>query len=397
MNGLFLLLYSKKTFIELAILLILCFLLNKIIFLSILLVLIFFIYKSNKKSNIPIPKELENIKMKALLENLNCSSNKFQDMFSFQENITIPPLKNDSYILVKVYSVSLNHIDTLFLFSNIPFVRWFRFSHFGVGSDFSGKIIQTGKYVKNFKKGDEVFGSTIGGAFQEYALTYESRIFKKPDSISHNEASCIQTCFSTAYKSLTYNFNTDVKDKNVLIIGCSGGVGIFAIQIAKYLGFKNVYGICSSKNKEFVKSFGIDEVLCYDKENYIKDCNEKFDLIFDNVHSAESMQYEKYKILLKTNIGKYVVVNGTMKERIFGALQVLFQNKINIFEPKNFHYHFGSLDNKYLEIAANMFAKKKLKVYYQKFIFDKKEIMNGLELIKSRRTKGKLVYEINTV
>ena len=253
MNNLFLLLYSKKTFIELAILSILYFLLNKFIFLSILLVLIFFIYKSNKKSNIPIPKELENIKMKALLENLNCSSNKFQDMFSFQENINIPPLKNDSYILVKVYSVSLNHIDTVFLFSNIPFVRWFRFSHFGVGSDFSGKIIQTGKDVKNFKKGDEVFGSTIGGAFQEYALTYESRIFKKPHSINHNEASCIQTCFATAYKSLTYNFNTDVKDKNVLIIGCSGGVGIFAIQIAKYLGFKTYMEYVVQKIKNLLK------------------------------------------------------------------------------------------------------------------------------------------------
>ena len=58
-----------------------------------------------------------------------------------------------------------------------------------------------------------------------------------------------------------------------------------------------------------------------------------------------------------------------MKERIFGALQVLFQNKINIFEPKNFHYNFGSLDNKHLEIAAKMFIKKKLKVYYQKNLF----------------------------
>ncbi len=98
-----------------------------------------------------------------------------------------------------------------------------------------------------------MFGSTIGGAFQEYALTYENRIFKKPHLISHNEASCIQTCFSTAYKCLTYNFNTDVKDKNDLIIGCSGGVGIFAIQIAKYLGFKNMYGICSSKIKNLLK------------------------------------------------------------------------------------------------------------------------------------------------
>lgn len=209
--------------------------------------------------------------------------------YEFKENADIPNLKNDSFILVKVYSTSLNHIDTILLLSRIPIARWFRFSHYGIASDFSGKIVQIGEKVKNYKVGDEVFGTATGGALQEFALTKESRIWKKPSLISHNEACCFPVCFSTAHKSLTYNFGT-----NVLVVGASGGVGILSIQIAKYLGFKKVYGVCSSRNKELVLSFGVDEVLCYAQENYIDNCKEKFDLIFDNAHSAESHQFYTY-------------------------------------------------------------------------------------------------------
>lgn len=303
-----LLLKSKKTFIELIILLILYLLLNRLIFLLLILLLVFFIYKSNKKSSIPIPKELENLKMKALMENLNKSSNSIKDNFTFEDKINIPHIKDDSYILVKVYSASLNHIDSIFLFSQIPFVRWFRLWHYGVGSDFSGKIVQIGKNVKKYKVGDDIFGFTIYGALQEYALTYESRVFKKPSLISYNEACCLQTCFGTAYKSLTYYFRENVKDKNVLIVGASGGVSIFAIQIAKYLGFKTIYGVCSSKNKELVQNFGIDEVLCYDKENYINDCSVTFDLIFDNAYSPELLQYENIKYFLNLILEKMLLL-----------------------------------------------------------------------------------------
>ena len=79
--------------------------------------------------------------------------------------------------------------------------------------------MQVGEKVKKFKIGDDVFGFTEGGAFQEYGIINESIITKKPISISYNEASGLATCFGTAYKSLTYIFGTDVQDKNVLIVG----------------------------------------------------------------------------------------------------------------------------------------------------------------------------------
>ena len=297
--------YSRNTIIELSILLILYYLLNKIFFLFLIFIIIYFIYKSNKTSNIPLPKEIENLKMKALIENTNSLSNTTKEMFIFEDKLNIPHLRSESDILVKVYSFSINPADYFFLISRFPIIRWFYFSHFGVGMDISGKIIQVGKKVKKFKVGDEIFGFARGGGLQEYALTNEIIIAKKPDFTSFNEICCIPSCFSTAYKSLTYNFGTDIKNKNVLIVGASGGVGVLAVQIAKYLNFEKVYGVCSSKNKELVKSLGADEVLCYDKENYLNECKEQFDLIFDNTYSPETLiKYEKYKKLLKPDIGE---------------------------------------------------------------------------------------------
>ena len=113
-------------------------------------------------------------------------------------------------------------------------------SFYGVGMDFSGKIVQLGKNVTKYKIGDEVFGFSTLGVLQEYTLTKENLITKKPNLFSFNEVVCIP-CY-------------------------------LSIQIAKYLNFEKVYGVCSSRNKSLVESFGVDGVLCYDKENYINEC-----------------------------------------------------------------------------------------------------------------------------
>ena len=177
-------------------------------------------------------------------------------------------------------------------------------------------------------------------------------------------------------------------------MGCSGGIGIFAIQISKYLNFEKIVGVCSSRNKNLVVSYGVDEVLCYDKENYINDFKEKFDLIFDNVSSPESgLQYEKYKVLLKPEVGEYIVINGTFKQKILGFLQLLIGKRFKI-EPDHFHLNFGSQDSRFLEIGSKMIIEKKLRVLYEPHHFDKKEIISCYEVIESRRTRGKLVIEI---
>ena len=393
MSNLKKLLITKNTIIELAILFIFYILINKYLFILLLILIMILLYKSNKVSNIPLPKDIGISTMKAFLENPNNASDSLKDKYIFQDKDKIPQLKSETDILIKVYSAALNEVDYIYLFSQFPFLRWFKISHYGVGMDFSGKVMQVGKEVTKFKMGDEVFGFGTLGVLQEYTLTKENLICKKPNFFSYNDAACLPCCFGTAYLSLTYNFGTDVKNKKVLIVGSSGGVGILAIQIAKYLQFEKVYGVCSSKNKSLVESYGIDGVLTYDKENYISECKERFDLIFDNASSPTSLQYDKYKTLLKENVGEYIVVNGTLKQKIFGVLQLLIGKRFKI-EPEHFHFNFGSQDSKYLEIAVKMIKEKKLKLLFEPHDFNNKEIISCYEIIKSRRTKGKLIIEI---
>lgn len=172
----------------------------------------FLFYKSHKSSSISLPKELENIKMNAFTENLNNASNSIKDIFTFEDNINIPHLKTENDILVKVHSASLNQVDYIYLFSHFPFIRWFK-THFGVAMDFSGKIIQIGKNVTKFKIGDEVFGFAKEGALQEYTITNEKIIARKPIISNFNEVCGLPVCFITAYVTIIYNFGTDVKNK----------------------------------------------------------------------------------------------------------------------------------------------------------------------------------------
>ena len=111
-------LISKITIIELSVLIFLYFFLNKFLFLIIILLLGFLFYKSHKSSSISLPKELENIKMKAFTENLNNASNSIKDIFTFEDNINIPHLKTENDILVKVHSASLNQVDYIYTITN---------------------------------------------------------------------------------------------------------------------------------------------------------------------------------------------------------------------------------------------------------------------------------------
>ena len=160
------LLITKNTIIELAILFIFYILINKYLFILLLILIMILLYKSNKASNtsnIPLPKDIGISTMKAFLENPNNASDSLKDKYIFQDKDKIPQLKSETDILIKVYSAALNEVDYIYLFSQFPFLRWFKMSHYGVGMDFSGKVMQVGKEVTKFKMGDEVFGfGTLG-------------------------------------------------------------------------------------------------------------------------------------------------------------------------------------------------------------------------------------------
>ncbi|MCI0349135.1 MAG: NAD(P)-dependent alcohol dehydrogenase [Acidobacteriales bacterium] len=215
------------------------------------------------------------------------------------------PVPDDDQVLVRVRAASVNPLDYHYM-RGTPYVmrmgvglRKPKVTRLGV--DFAGTVEAVGKNVKEFKPGDDVFGGRFG-TFAEYVITSE-RIAKKPERLSFEQAAGVNVAAMTALQALRDHGKVQPGQK-VLINGASGGVGTFAVQIAKVLG-ANVTGVSSTRNLELVKSLGADQVIDYTKEDYTKG-SERYDVIVDNVgnHSLS----ENRRVL--TPKGTYVMVSG---------------------------------------------------------------------------------------
>jgi len=218
-------------------------------------------------------------KMKAIVQNDYGSSNALT-----LKEIDRPVVKDDD-VLVKVHATSVNAGD-YFTLNGSPWM--IRFSagfpkpkDYILGWDVAGRVEKVGKKVKRFKPGDEVFGS-CEQAFAEYVTADEDKFAMKPSNLSFEEAATVPTAALTALQRLLSTGKLK-KGQKVLINGASGGVGIFAVQIAKSFGAK-VTGVCSGKNKDMVLSIGADDVIDYTKKDFA-DGKQHFDLILDNIGS----------------------------------------------------------------------------------------------------------------
>src|SRR5258707_2002886 len=197
------------------------------------------------------------------------------------------PVPNDDQILVRVHAASVNPYDWHFV-EGTPYVmramgvglRKPKDTHLGV--DFAGTVEAVGKNVTQFKAGDEVFGGR-GGAFAQYVCPRATRaVALKPANVTFEEAASVDIAGITALQALRDKGKVQPGQK-VLINGASGGVGTFAVQIAKSLG-ADVTGVCSTRNVDLVKSLGADHVIDYTKEDFTKS-EQRYDVIFDNVQN----------------------------------------------------------------------------------------------------------------
>ena len=185
------------------------------------------------------------------------------------EEVEFPELK-DGHLLVKIIANSANPADW-HIMRGKPFIARLSVGLFKpkdkiLGADFAGIVEQVGKGVSHFKIGDKVFGESLkGGVFAEYACVAENICAKMPEGTKFSEMACLPIAGLTALQALVTHGQIK-KGETVLINGSSGGVGHFAVQIAKAYG-ATVTAVCSSKNVEFVKSLGADSVIAYDKEN----------------------------------------------------------------------------------------------------------------------------------
>jgi len=200
------------------------------------------------------------------------------------------PVVDDDHVLVRVHAASVNPYDWHMMRARPHFVRLqaglARPKHIIQGADVSGTVEVVGKNVARFQPGDEVFGM-CSGAFAEYASASQRSIALKPTNLSFEQAASITMAGTTALQALRRG-QVGPGDK-VLISSASGGVGTFAVQIAKSLGAE-VTGVCSPRNADVVRSIGADHVIDYTRQDFTQ-CEQRYDMILDSVGTRSLSAY----------------------------------------------------------------------------------------------------------
>lgn len=225
---------------------------------------------------------------------------KFQDVEK--------PAPADDQLLVRVHAASVNPLDWHYV-EGTPYLMRALASGLRkpketqLGVDFAGTVEAVGKNVTKFKPGDEVFGGRTG-AFAQYVCVRESRaVTLKPAGVTFEQAASVPIAGITALQALRDKGQLQAGQK-VLINGASGGVGTFAVQIAKSYG-ADVTGVCSTRNLDLVRSIGADHVIDYTKEDFTK-ANQLYDLVVDNVGNRPLLECRR---ILKPK-GIFVLVGG---------------------------------------------------------------------------------------
>src|SRR2546421_4073377 len=211
------------------------------------------------------------------------------------------PIPNDNQILVRVRAVSLRFIDGGMLEGSVPGRLLFGLrkpKNTIPGSDFAGTVESIGRNVTEFKPGDEVFGVRAGCLAQYICVKQTGAVALKPANTNFEQAASIPTAL-VSLQGLRDTARLQAGQK-VLINGASGGVGTFAVQIAKAFGAE-VTGVCSTKNLAMVRSLGADHVIDYTKEDFTKG-EERYDVIYDLVNNQTLSGFRR--VLNPT--GKYV-------------------------------------------------------------------------------------------
>ncbi len=293
------------------------------------------------------------------------------------EEVEKPSLKDD-HILVKVIANSANPADWHIL-RGIPFFARFSFGLFKpkdkiLGADFAGTVEEVGNNVEHIKVGDRVFGETLkGGAFAEYTCAPANVCAIMPEGIDFPKMASVPIAGVTALQALITHGQLK-EGESVFINGSSGGVGHFAVQIAKAYGAK-VTAVCSSKNIGFVKTLGADQVIAYDKEN-IHQHDGKYNLIID---THGNLSHKDYKRMGQRGVMVGFTTMGHM-------ISVLINTTFSKFPLAQFTAEANTKD---LETLATLIQDRKIKVHIEK-IYSYNEIPEALRYIEAMHTKGKV-------
>ena len=227
------------------------------------------------------------------------------------------PTPNDDQVLIKVHAASINSYDWRNM-KAVPFLvrtggGLLKPNDIRLGADIAGTVEAVGSHVTLFKPGDNVYGDVSTGGYAEYVCASEKILALKPANVSFEEAAATPMAALTSLQGLRDKGKIQAGQK-VLVNGASGGVGTFAVMLAKYFGAE-VTGVCRTHNLDMVRSLGADHMVDYTKEDFSKS-GQQYDLIFD---VAANRSVFTYKRMLAPK-GKYVLAGFTTMPQMIHIL-----------------------------------------------------------------------------
>jgi NADPH:quinone reductase-like Zn-dependent oxidoreductase len=291
-------------------------------------------------------------------------------------NLSRPQIK-DNQVLVEVYASSVNPVDwkirkgslKLFMRKKLPCI---------LGGDIAGRIAEVGENVQFFRVGDEVFGKidlSKNGAYAEYVASSANHLALKPQKMNFEEAATLPLAGLTALQALR-NLGKLKKGMNVLVNGCSGGVGSFAVQIAKAYDCR-ITGVCSDRNMPFAKDLGADVVIDYTTQDIVS-LQEEYDIFFDVVGDKK---FSKVEHLVKPG-GVFVTTLPSFNILLLGSIH-------NLYRSKKLEQVFVQESRADLEFLADLVDGGLLKTHIDRS-YDLIDVAKAHEYSETGRVVGKL-------
>ena len=301
-------------------------------------------------------------------------------------DVPVPAIE-DHQVLVRVRASSVNPAEWYRVWGPF-FVRLLGGGLRGpkqaeIGGDLAGTVEAVGKDVTAFERGDEVFGTTLG-AWAEYTPAREVRLVKKPANVSFEEAAAVPVAALTALQALRDHGRVEAGQK-VLINGASGGVGTYAVQLAKTLG-ADVTAVCSTRNVELVRSLGADRVVDYTQEDFTK-LDLRHELMLD---IAGSRPFRKFKRVL-TPEATVVVVGAPMSARRLGPLKHIIGTRLaSIGKSQRVVTFMAAITVEDLDVLRQHLESGAVKsVIDRRYPLD--EIADALDYLGTTHARGKVV------
>jgi NADPH:quinone reductase-like Zn-dependent oxidoreductase len=304
------------------------------------------------------------------------------------------PTPDDTQILVRVRAAALNPLDGHQLRGGWPLrpltgLRKPKDTRIGV--DYAGVVEAVGKDVTQFKAGDEVFGGRAGALAQYICAKADRGVALKPATVTFEEAGSIAVAGITALQGLRDKGHVQAGQK-ILINGASGGVGTFAVQIAKAMGAE-VTGVCSSRNVDLVKSIGADHVIDYTKDDFTKG-GQRYDVLFDNVQNHTFS--ERRRVLTPNGICLNVGLGGAGWREDTGLHMVrsFTTPLMSKFTRQTFKFFIAELNHNDLAYLADLMQSGKMKPVIDRTYKSLSETPQALAYLEEGHARGKVVITV---